>query len=187
MSAEPAASTLHMSESEFLARYADERPSYEFVNGEVTQKPMTKRSHVALAGEIAALLREYRRRTRGAFSREDPTVNLSRNRDRRYRAPDVAYWAPGKAQGGDLFLPPTLAVEIHSEGQSIPELRATCREYRERSVDVAWLVLPSRHEVEVFDAEHDGTPFSEGESLAPADLPGFTLPLGELFAVLDSE
>jgi Uma2 family endonuclease len=186
MTAEPAApAILRMTESDFLAHHADERPSYEFVNGEVLQKPMTKRTHVALAGEIAALLREYRRRSRGAFSGEDPTINLSRAVDRRYRAPDVAFWAADKAQGEEILLPPTLAVEIQSQGQTRALLRAKCREYRERGVDVAWLVLPVRRTIEVFDATPDGTAFGAGTTLAPAELPGFELPVSELFAVLD--
>lgn len=174
-----------MTEVEFLTRYADERPSYEFENGEVTQKPMTKRTHVALAGEIAALLREYRKQTRGAFSGEDPTVNLSESADRRYRAPGVAYWAPGKAQGTEVFLAPTLAVEIQSEGQTLTSLRQKCREYRARGVDVTWLFLPSRRTIEVFDGRHDGAAFEAPATLKPAELPGFELDLAELFASLD--
>lgn len=187
MSAEPAATMLQMPESEFLARYADERPSYEFVNGEVTQKPMTKRAHSRLAEELLFRLGLYWRGRGSGRSGPEPTVNLSRGRDRRYRAPDVAYWAAEKAQGGEVFLPPTLAVEIASEGQPLSELRAKCREYRERGVDVAWLVLPSRREIEVFDGTHDGRPFAEDEILEPAELPGFSLPLSELFAVLETE
>ncbi len=175
-----------MTEQDFLAGYADERPSYEFVNGEVTRKPMTKRSHVALAGEIAALLREYRRQHRQAFSGEDPTINLSQLTDRRYRAPDVAYWSPTKVQGREIFLPPTLAVEIQSEGQTLAALlRGKCREYRERGVDVVWLVLGVRRTVEVFDERHDGVAFGEAATLEPPELPGFTLDVRALFAVLD--
>ena len=184
MSAEPV-SISHISETEFLARYADVRPSYEFVNGEVTQKPMTKRTHVALAGEIAALLRDYRKRRQGAFSGEDPTINLSASSDRRYRAPDVAYWAPGKAQGDEVFLAPTLAIEIQSEGQALAALRRKCREYRQRGVDVTWLILPARRAVEVFDDEHDGATFGPPAILMPPELPGFELDLGQLFAALD--
>lgn len=132
-----------MTEVEFLARYADERPSYEFLNGEVRQKPMAKRTQVAMAGELSALLREYRKRNSGSFSGEDPTINLSQSTDRRYLAPDVAYWAPHKAQGGEVFEPPTLAIEIQSEGQTLGALRKKCREYRQRGVDVAWLVSPT--------------------------------------------
>lgn len=174
-----------MTEQEFLARYADERPSYEFVNGEVVQKPMTKQSHMLLAGELAAALRAYRLGGAGGLSGEDPTVNLSRSIDRRYRAPDVAYWSPAKERGGEILLPPTLAVEVQSVGQTLGFLRAKCREYRARGVDVAWLVLPTRRTVEVFDDAHDGLAMPGNGVLEPAVLPGFRLPLAELFAVLD--
>jgi Uma2 family endonuclease len=176
-----------MSEMEFLSRYADERPSYEFVNGEVLQKPMTKRTHVALAGELAALLREYRKRASGSFSGEDPTINLSHSADRRYRAPDVAYWAPQKDQGGEVFLAPTLAVEIQSEGQALNVLRAKCREYRQRGVDVVWLVLPASRTVEVFDDAHDGVAVAPPDTLHAAELPGFEVDLAALSATVSSD
>jgi Uma2 family endonuclease len=174
-----------MSEREFLAHYADERPSYEFVNGEVTQKPMTKRSHVVLQEELQVALRAYRKGRPGSFSGADPTTDFSRPADRRYFVPDVAYWAPGKLQGGEVFLPPTLAIEIQSQGQTLFTLRTKCREYRARGVDVAWLVLPSRRVVEVFDSANDGTPIGPGEKLTAAELPGFVVMLDELFAALD--
>jgi Uma2 family endonuclease len=175
-----------MSEKDFLAHYADERPSYEFVNGEVIQKPMTKRAHTRLAEEILYRLGTYWRQRNRGRSGPEPTVNLSRNQDRRYRVPDLAYWADDRPESsGETFLPPTLAVEIQSQGQTLGMLRAKCREYRERGVDIAWLVLPTRRTVEVFDATHDGTAFAEGTNLAPPELPGFELSVSELFAVLD--
>jgi Uma2 family endonuclease len=174
-----------MTEQEFLDRYADLKPSYEFVNGEVTQKPMTKRAHMLLQDELQAVLRDFRRSIRSALSGADPTVNVSRSSDRRYRAPDVAYWGPDKAQGDEIFLPPTLAVEIQSQGQAIGMLRAKCREYRDRGVDVAWLVIPTRRELEVFDARHDGLVLGERDVVEPPELPGFRLELRELFKVLD--
>src|SRR5690606_16217757 len=61
MSAEPSspAGVLHMSEKDYLEHYADLRPSYEFVNGEVTQKPMTQKTHMKLARRLNMLLLRY--------------------------------------------------------------------------------------------------------------------------------
>jgi Uma2 family endonuclease len=64
-------------------------------------------------------------------------------------------------------------------------LRAKCREYRDRGVDVAWLVIPTRRELEVFDARHDGLVLGERDVVEPPELPGFRLELRELFKVLD--
>ncbi|MBI2766462.1 MAG: Uma2 family endonuclease [Chloroflexi bacterium] len=188
MTASPASTpTLHVSEEAFLATYADLKPAYEYVNGEVTQKPMPKKPHYDLAEELVFRLGAYRReRGREGSSGPEPTVNLSRDKDRRYRAPDVAYWAPGRpvAAPDGIFLPPTLAIEIQSPGQTLAFLRAKCREYRDRGTDVVWLVLPSRGAVEVFDDAGDGIAFSGDEMLAPAQLPGFTVPVRELFATI---
>ncbi|MBA4179310.1 MAG: hypothetical protein C0506_01855 [Anaerolinea sp.] len=179
---------LRMAEAEFLRRYADLSPAYEFVNGEVTQKPMVKLPHLQIVEELIVRLGVWRRQSGlRASSGPEPTVNLSRGADRRYRAPDVAYWGPGKPRNeGDIFLPPTLAVEVQSPGQTLMHLRAKCREYRERGVDVAWLVLPSRRVVEVFDDERDGAALSGHESLVTGYLPGFELGVDELFTALDS-
>jgi Uma2 family endonuclease len=188
MSAESttASAPLRMSEEVFLAEYADLKPSFEFVNGEVTQKPMTKPDHYAIAEELTVRLGLYWRQAGGGSSGPEPTVNVSRGTDRRYRVPDVAYWAPGKPRRvGEVFAPPTLAVEILSPGQTMTELRDKCREYRARGTDVCWLVNPRRRTVEVFDAERDGVALMAGGVLESPHLPGFELPLDELFAALD--
>ena len=177
---------LRMSEEEFLAKWADLKPSYEFVNGEVTQKPMTKLSHMRAAQTLSYTLEVYRRGGAGGEVGPDPTVNLSRSSDRRYRAPDVAYWAHGRPLSqGEILLPPTLAVEIMSPGQTFLAMRAKCREYRQRGVDVVWLVSTSRRTVEVFEGERDGEVLMGAGTLESAHLPGFTLPLTELFGSLD--
>jgi Uma2 family endonuclease len=162
------------------------RPSFEFVNGEVTQKPMTKWSHFRIAGELSGLLRDYVRSGAGGVSGEDPTVNMSRGDDRRYRAPDVAFWARGReARRGEILQPPTLAVEIMSQGQTLTSMRAKCREYRSRGVDVAWLINPPRRTVEVFEGERDGQVLTGVGVLESPALPGFRVDLAELFSVLD--
>lgn len=103
-------------------------------------------------------------------------MNLSSGADKRYRVPDLAFWAPDRspAQADDIFLPPTLAVEIQSPGQTLGFLRTKCREYRDRGIDVAWLVAPARRAIEVFEAGLDGvvrTGADAVESTAPARLP----------------
>ena len=174
-----------MTEEEFLAKYADELPSYEFVNGEVTQKPMTKETHFLLADEMSGQLRDYRRRV-GGRSGQEPTVNFSDNLSRIYRVPDVAYWAPTKQRGGEIFMPPTLAVEVPSPGQTMRELREKCRFMRAGGTDVCWLVDPLRRAVEVFDDARDGETLSAPAVLESPHMPGFRLALDDLFSVLDS-
>ena len=70
---------LLMTEEEFLAKYADELPSYEFVNGEVTRKPMTKKTHMMLTDELQGALRDYRKRVGGMSGPEPPSITATRS------------------------------------------------------------------------------------------------------------
>ncbi|MEO6044112.1 MAG: Uma2 family endonuclease [Tepidiformaceae bacterium] len=176
---------LLMTEEEFLAKYADALPSYEFVNGEVTQKPMTKRSHSALARRLSARLDAYIERAGGTGGPE-PTVDLSSATARRYRVPDVAYWSREKDTGAAVLGAPTLSVEIISEGQTRAELREKCRLFRAAGAEICWLVDPNRRTVEVFDDARDGEVQPETAVLESPHMPGFRLALADLFAVLDA-
>jgi Uma2 family endonuclease len=172
-----------MSLEEFLAR-ADEKPYLEYVDGEVFEKPLPKRKHWMLMDEIAGALRDYRR-MHGGRSGSEAHLNLSRGQRRIYRVPDVAYWVPDKPLGDDeISLPSTLAVEIRSPGQTLGALREKCRFMREHGVDVCWLVIPETRTVEVFEGGIEVT-LSGDAVLTSPHLPGFVLPLQDLFAVLD--
>jgi Uma2 family endonuclease len=173
-----------MSEEEYLATMTGEKPPYEFVNGEVFQKPLPKRPHGIAAKIFSRHLDRYELEFGGSWI-PDPTVNQSEPGVRRYRVPDIAYWAPGRPQGDSVFFPPTLAIEILSEGQTMDDLRDKCREYRARGADVCWLVDPDRRVVEVFEAARDGERRAADDILESAHLPGFRLLLKDLWAALD--
>jgi len=174
---------VRVSEEEYLATMTDEKPSLEFVNGEVFQKPMTKKDHQDVSKRIVALLYEIERRKLGYFAWET-TTNLSEGTDRRYRVPDIAFWAAGRdvAQPDNVYLPPTLAVEIRSEGQSMRSLREKCAEYRSRGIDVCWLVDPIRRSVEVFEDAREGVELADDAVLVSEKIAGFSLPIAELWS-----
>jgi len=173
-------------EEEYLATMTGEKPSLEFVNGEVFQKPMPKRDHAFVARALNRRFVPYEAE-RGGIWVWEPTTNLSRGFDRRYRVPDMAFYAPGVAvtQADQVFLPPTLAIEVRSPGQPLRELQEKCREYRERGVELCWLIDPETRTVEVFDGDHDGTALPRDGVLESPRLPGFALPVVELWAGLD--
>lgn len=80
---------------------------------------------------------------------------------------------------------PTVAVEVRSPDESMASQRAKCRLYRQSGVPVVWLVDPRTRTVEIFEDDRDGTVLRIGDTLTTPHLPGFSLPLAELFAVLD--
>ena len=176
---------LLMTEREYLDTLANSN-RFEFCNGVVTEKRgefMTKRKPVAAAEEVSAALRAYRL-AHGGFAGQTPTTNLSGGSDRIYRMPDHAYWGPHRAVGESIFQPPTLAVELVSEDQSVPDLRKKCRFYREHGIPVVWLIDPQRETVEVFEGAVDGAALPHAGVLESKELPGFSLPLEELWAAI---
>ena len=170
---------MRMSEDEYLS-LPEDKPYLEYINGWVLQKPMGDESHGVLAGEFIIRLGMYRTRFGG---RVGPEIR-ARFPGANYRLPDVSYYAKGKPFGDQL--PPTLAIEIRSPGQTRNELRAKCRFFRANGVDECWLVDPRLRTVEQFSSEGEFI-LGADQTLISTALPGFELVLSELFAVLDPD
>lgn len=172
-----------LSAQEYLAM-PEEPPYCEYVFGEVIRKMAPQKKNVSLVEEFSHFLGGYRRRV-GGFSGAEQRVRFETERGAEFRLPDYAYWAPAKPQGPDeTLLPPTLAIEVRSPGESMESQRAKCRYYRRYGVEVAWLVDPETRSVEVFEGDRDGGQLANDASLQSVLLPGFELSVVELFAVL---
>ena len=167
-----------MSEARYLA-LPEVKPYLEYFDGAVRQKPMPNATHRRLVGRITTAIGKYAERAGGDFGPEG-RVRLSTSD---YLIPDMAFWLPGRPSGDDSI--PTLAIEVRSPGQSMRELRTKCRFYRESGVEAAWLIDPASRTVEVFERELDGARLDETSVLTSPLLPGFELPLTQLFAALD--
>jgi Uma2 family endonuclease len=173
-----------MTVAEYLA-LPEEKPYLEYINGEVCPKVAPDRGHSDIADAILGALWEYRKE-HGGRSAVEGRVRFDDPSDTRYLLPDVAYYAPGRPRGDRIMTPPTLAVEIRSPEQSIEAQRDKCRFYRAHGVEAAWLVDPQERTVEVFEGSIDGRVLASGEILRSEHLPGFRLPLSDLFAALDT-
>jgi len=168
---------------EFL-RMPETEPASELIDGEVVQKPMTKRDHWLVADALLAVLRAYRK-SRGGLS--GPETTLPFRPGTSALVPDLAYWGPNKPTGTrEESLPPTLAVEIRSEGQSLDGLRAKCLFYIANGVDVAWLIDPTGRWVESFENGQPRTSYRTGDVMVSRHLPGLEVNVADLFAEIDS-
>jgi Uma2 family endonuclease len=78
---------------------------------------------------------------------------------------------------------PNLAVEVLSEGNTRGEMERKRKEYFLAGVELLWVVDPERRTVAVYTAPDVVTTLREEETLEGGSvLPGFTLPLKQLFA-----
>lgn len=168
-----------MSEEEYLA-LPEEKPYLEYVDGVVLQKPMPDDLHRRIIRILDFVLELYIRQYGGDAGPEG-RVRLPDGRG--YRLPDNAYWTPGRDSGKDSV--PSIAFEVRSENQPLRALRDKCRTFRANGVDVCWLIDPYARTVEIFEGDRDAEQLPADGALETSVMPGFSVPLSELFAVLD--
>lgn len=156
----------------------EEKPYLEYVDGVVLQKPLPTFDHSELALEVGSYLRDYARQ-HGGHAGVEARTRLGELPH--FRLPDVSYWKRGLPREDDIL--PTLAVEIRSPNQLMAELRTKCEAFRKSGVEVCWLIDPVSRTAELFEGRRKGAVI---DTLKAECLPGFELPLGELFAVLDA-
>jgi Uma2 family endonuclease len=177
-----------------LLHYVERDTLCELVDGTLVEKPVGyEESLIALA--IAQALRTFvRPRKLGIVSGPDATLRLKSGS---IRLPDVSFVSAGDLPGGKRpkgikvpMLPITLAVEVISEGNSHAEMRRKSREYFESGSRLVWLVYPITRTVAVFEGptEEPALVLSGSDHLTGGDIvPGFTMPLTDVFDISDFE
>ncbi len=163
----------------------------ELVDGVLVEKAMGLRESI-LAGAILAWLRGFViPRNLGVVSGADGTMRLMPGL---VRIPDVAFLSWGRLPGRRLpdepipDLAPDLAVEVLSAGNTPGEMARKCGEYFAAGARLVWLVDPESRTVAVHTAPDRSTLLSADRALdGGAVLPGFALPLPDLFAELDRQ
>ena len=107
------------------------------------------------------------------------------------RLPDIAFISWGRLPGRRapttpiLDLAPDLAVEVLSKSNPKAEMKRKLREYFEAGVRLVWLIDPKTRTALVHASPDAATKLGEGQVLDGGDvLPGFALPLRELFECL---
>lgn len=163
----------------------------ELVDGTLVEKPMGFRES-ALAGKLVQRMRNFvEPRKLGTVTAPDGMMRLSVGL---IRIPDVAFipWDrfPDRKLPKEpiLALAPDLAVEVLSKSNSGAEMERKCREYFAAGVQLVWLIDPESRTADVFTVPDQSTTLDASQSLDGGTvLPGFSLPLAELFAELDQQ
>ena len=171
----------------FIAEYTGDE-IYEFIDGEVVQVPSNPWVS-SISGIIISLIWLHLRQNSlpGKLTTADGGFMVNGQRF----APDVTYVGPNKrfVDRGFNPDPPDLAVEVVSDESKRSELdglQRKLRHYRDAGVTV-WVILPraQRAEIHAPDADSSQEPVTLGPDdalAAPHLLPGFSLPLRELFS-----
>ncbi len=143
-----------------------------------------------LAIALASILRGFvRPRNLGLVTGEAGMMRLMAGL---VRIPDVAFvsWTrlPNRRVPTEPIpdLAPDLAVEVLSAGNTPGEMARKRQDYFSSGVQIVWQVDPNTRTVEVFTTPDQSTMLHEAQTLEGGTvLPGFTLPLQELFTELD--
>jgi Uma2 family endonuclease len=178
-------------EKDVLAIHAKEKRICELVDGTLVEKPMGMPESLLAAAIIESLRAFVRPRRLGLVAGEGGMMRLSSGL---VRVPDVSFvsWdrLPGRRFPRQPIpnLAPNLAVEVLSESNTPAEMKRKRREYFKAGVMLIWIVDPKTRTVAVYTSVRKPTILKESQTLDGGDvLPGFALPLRELFGELDEE
>lgn len=170
------------------------QPAYEMqADGSIIQKMAPKPRHSAIQEELLFRFRAARARR---IAQAYPELRIAWPNAIPASVPDlVVYrWArrPIGADGqlaDEASLPPDLAIEIVSPGQSPASVGAQCAGYLERGTGLALLVDPERKTVHVYTPDDPLVPRALGpdDRLDLGDLLPDPPRVAELFAVLTPE
>ena len=176
-------------EEDVLTIHARDHRLYELVDGVLVEKAMGLRESFLAIALAAILLNFVRPRRLGIVTGADGMMRLFPGL---VRIPDVAFLSwnrfPNRRVPTEPIpdVAPDLGVEVLSTGDTAREMARKRQDYFAAGVQVVWQVDPRKRTVEVFTTPDQSTILHEAQILDGGTvLPGFTLPLQELFSELD--
>lgn len=173
---------------EDLLRFVDrDKRLVELIDGTLVEKTVGwLESQIAL--NIAIAIKNFiTGRKLGIVAGAQATLRM---RGGNIRLPDATFISVNDLPGGQVpsesvpMLPPTLAVEVISEGNTNAEMQQKLKEYFHSGAKLVWFIYPKSKTVVVF-AEHAGPPkvtLTEVDTLDGGSvLPGFIIPVADIF------
>jgi Uma2 family endonuclease len=173
---------------EQFLRLPEFKPALEFIGGRVVQKMSPKFPHSLIQTELSMSLNTFARpRKLGRAYTELRAVFGGAA-----QTPDVSFYKsdqiPRPIFDEDILLPPDIAIEILSPGQTVGELRLKLRHSLKHGSKLGWLIHPARKQIQVIRPGKKSQLLKIGDVLSGEDvLPGFSLSLEEIFGWLDQE
>lgn len=177
---------LTVAEFENFLGDAPEKPYYELVYGRIVEKPMPTDVHAFLVNRLCYWLTAWARE-RGLGEPGPERRFVFSGDTQNSRQPDVSLIldpaVPLVWQGPVQHLP-DLVAELQSPGESRPAMREKARFYVDSGVSLTLLLFPGERLVELWRAERTVESPGPGDVIRDETLlPGFALPVEELFAL----
>jgi Uma2 family endonuclease len=176
-------------EKDVIEIQAREDRLYELVDGVLVEKAMGFRESFLAVAIIRVMASFVMDNDLGVMTAPDGTVRLAPGL---VRIPDVAFFSwqrlPGKVIPDEPIpdLTPDLAIEVLSESNTPQEMERKLKDYFFAGARLVWLIDPEKRIADVYTAPDQSVRLGGGDVLDGGDvLPGFALPLKELFALLD--
>jgi Uma2 family endonuclease len=175
--------------AEDLLLMSEDEGRFELLEGELHEMPPAGEEHGEIGLDIAAriwihvkdnLLGTAYNSETGFILARDPDVLV---------APDVAFVRAGRLPADRdrrkfVEVAPDLVVEVISPSEQPGDVTNKVQRYLDAGVQLVWVVYPAQQTVAVFKADRTWDTLHTSDTLDGADvLPGFTLPLGELFQI----
>ena len=157
---------------------------YELVDGEVVELAPPNDEHGEIAGYIVTAFNNYSRRRGTGRARVETGYRLRIGPDT-VRGADVSFVLRPRVEGrGSGFVPgaPDIAVEIVSPSDTAAEVARKVYEYLAAGSQRVWVVYPAGRRVIIHGADGYVVSYSGEDVITDEELlPGFSLPLSEIF------
>lgn len=178
-------------EQDVLDYQAKDDRLYELIDGTLVEKAVGFRESLLAAALIEWLRAFVRPRKLGVVAAPDATLKL---RPQLVRLPDVCFVSVQQLPGGRVpeqpmpELYPDLAIEVLSKSNTPAEMARKRQEFFTAGTKLVWMVDPVRRTVAVYTSPDEATVLQEADILDGGEvLPGFQLPLRQLFAELEPQ
>jgi Uma2 family endonuclease len=173
--------------TEFASFEFPSNERYELLEGELLKVSSPTASHNLLLAHLFALLTAYLKSVRGGIA--IPDVDCQLNLDTVLR-PDISVFLGDQSHDIDLErvpiqMVPSVAIEVLSPNDRSIEINRKVEAYLVAGVLEVWLVDPKTHQVQVIGSDGGRTirlTTRSNDILESQLLPGFSLPLNQLFA-----
>ena len=177
--------TTHLMTAEELIKLPDDGNHYELIKGELLTMSPPGDEHGAVIMNLTIPLGVYvKENNLGVLRAAETGFKLESNPDT-VLAPDIAFIARDRVGAkvlGYRWGAPDLVVEVMSQWDSKPKATRKAELWVELGARSVWVVNPRKQTVEVFRANGERTLFHETDELVDDTVPGFRIPVSEIFA-----